>query len=77
MESNYLMILRVSHIVVTVLLVSLILIQNRSDSGSSGFLSGGGETFKARKGIEKTIHYVTIFLAIVFTILTIWISKVI
>lgn len=66
--------LYISHIVVTVILVLLILIQNRSD-GQSGFLGGTGETFKARRGVEKVILYLTIGVAIVFVALTIWIVK--
>lgn len=66
--------LYISHIVVTVALVLLILIQNRSD-GQSGFLGGTGETFRARRGVEKVILYITIALAVIFVALTIWIVK--
>lgn len=66
--------LYISHIVVTILMILLILIQNRSD-GQSGFLGGAGETFRARRGIEKLILYATIFLALAFVGLTVWIVR--
>lgn len=67
-------VIRIAHIVVTVLMIALILLQNRSGS-QGGFLSGAGETFQARRGAEKVIFVATIILAVLFVILTIWILK--
>jgi protein translocase SecG subunit len=67
--------LRITHLVVTVLMIGLILLQNRS-ANSGNFLSGSGETFRARRGLEKIILWVTVGLAVVFVGLTIWLLKV-
>ncbi|MBN1373815.1 preprotein translocase subunit SecG [Candidatus Dojkabacteria bacterium] len=67
-------ILRVSHLITTLLMVFLILLQNRTDSGS-GFLSGGGETFKTRRGVEKTVFVITILISLAFVVLTILLLK--
>ncbi len=53
-------------IIVAVLLIILILLQERS-SGLSGIL-GGGEagSYQTRRGLEKLIFYSTIVLAVIF-----------
>jgi len=67
-------ILRISHIIVAVIMIGLILLQNRNE-GQTGFLQGGGESFKTRRGIEKIIFYVTVVFALAFVVLTIVILK--
>lgn len=60
------MLVPVLQIVVAVLIVILILLQERS-AGLSGLLGGGGEGFyQTRRGLEKIIFYATIVLVIVF-----------
>lgn len=56
----------IAEIVVSVILIALILIQERS-SGLSGVFGGGGETpYQTRRGLEKGIFIATIIAAIVF-----------
>ena len=43
----------------------LILLQTRGASLGAGF-GGSGELFTARRGVDKSMHQVTIILAIIF-----------
>lgn len=43
----------------------LILLQTRGASLGAGF-GGSGELFTARRGVDKTMHQVTIILAVMF-----------
>lgn len=52
-------------IVSAVLMTILILLQTRGASLGAGF-GGSGELFTARRGVDKTMHQVTIILAILF-----------
>lgn len=57
-------------IIVSIALIILILIQERS-SGLSGVFGGGsGEVYSQRRGLEKTLFGFTVFLAVVFAILS-------
>lgn len=53
-------------IISAALLVLLILLQTRGASLGAG-LGGGGEVNTVRRGSDKSIHNITIFLVIVFT----------
>lgn len=48
-----------------VLMTVLILLQTRGASLGAGF-GGSGELFTARRGVDKTMHQVTIILAVIF-----------
>lgn len=50
-----------------VLLIILILLQTRGASLGAG-LGGGGEVNTVRRGSEKSLHNITIFLVIVFAL---------
>jgi preprotein translocase subunit SecG len=50
-----------------VLLIILILIQTRGASLGAG-LGGGGEVNTVRRGSEKSLHNITIFIVIVFSL---------
>lgn len=50
-----------------VLLTILILIQTRGASLGAG-LGGGGEVNTVRRGSEKSLHNITIFMVVVFTL---------
>lgn len=52
-------------IVSVVLLIILILIQTRGASLGAG-MGGGGEVNTVRRGSDKTLHNITIFLVVVF-----------
>ena len=61
------MTLAVAQIVVSILLIALILIQERS-SGLSGILGTGGEGgfYHTRRGLEKFVFWSTILMTVVF-----------
>lgn len=53
-------------ILVSVILIVLVIIQERA-SGISGVLGGQGATpYQTRRGLEKTIYYATIVFAVIF-----------
>ena len=60
-------------IIISILIVVLILLQERS-SGLSGLFGGEGNTgfYQARRGLEKVIFISTIVLAVVFAGLAIF-----
>ena len=51
--------------IVSAILVGLILIQS-GDAGIGGVWSGGGETYHAKRGVEKVVFIVTIIAAVIF-----------
>lgn len=55
------------HILVTITLVALILLQNSKGGLSSG-LGGGGEFYRSRRGAERIVFIGTIVTAILFFI---------
>ncbi len=60
------MIIATIQIVLSVLIVTLILLQERS-SGISGLLGGdGGSFYQARRGMERVIFYATIVFIALF-----------
>ncbi len=61
----------IGQIVISVILIGLILIQERS-SGLSGIFGGQGSTpYQTRRGLEKFIYWGTIGAAVIFVILAI------
>jgi len=58
-------IIPIIQITVSVLLVVAVLLQDRG-SGTGAIFGGGNEVFRAKRGPEKTLHYITIALAIIF-----------
>jgi protein translocase SecG subunit len=66
------MTIAIIQIVLSVLIITLILLQERS-SGMSGLLGGSGEGYyQARRGMEKMIFYSTIVLSVIFVGLAVW-----
>ncbi|MBI4994487.1 preprotein translocase subunit SecG [Candidatus Peregrinibacteria bacterium] len=65
-------ILGIAQIIISAVLITLILIQERS-SGLSNVLGGaGGTPYQTRRGLEKTIFWATIVSGIIFAGLAIW-----
>ncbi len=65
------MILAIAHIIVSIALIALILLQERS-AGLSGIFGGeGGGFYQTRRGLEKFIFIATIVLGIAFVALAI------
>ncbi len=58
-------ILSIVQIIVSLLLVACILFQSR-EGGLSSLFGGGGEVYRTKRGLEKTIFITTIILAIAF-----------
>jgi preprotein translocase subunit SecG len=58
-------ILLISEIVVGMLMALVILMQQRGTSLGGAF-GGEGSVYRARRGIEKVLFYITIVLAILF-----------
>lgn len=66
------MIIAIIQIILSALIITLILLQERS-SGMSGLLGGdSGGYYQARRGVEKIIFYSTIVLSVVFVALAIY-----
>ncbi len=57
-----------SQLFVSIVLISLILLQPGSDGGKSVFGGGAGENYHTRKGVEKFLYYITIFFVMLFVI---------
>jgi preprotein translocase subunit SecG len=54
-------------IALSVVLIGLILLQNRGEDGLGGaFGGGGGGNFHARRGLERTIFTLTIVVGVLF-----------
>lgn len=67
------MFVAIFHIIVSVALVTLILLQERS-AGLSGLFGGEGGAgfYQARRGLEKAVFVSTIILAVIFAALSIY-----
>ena len=58
-------VLKISHVIVTALLVLSILSQAKG-TGLSATFGGSGEFYATKRGAEKFLYYTTIVLAILF-----------
>lgn len=66
----------ISQILVSILLVVTILLQVKGPGG--GLFGSAQTTFRARRGLEKTLFQFTIILVVVFILMSlgsIWVSK--
>lgn len=59
------MLISILQIVVSIALIAVILVQERS-SGTSGLFGGGDEFYHTRRGLEKMIFYATVILIVAF-----------
>ena len=66
--------LLVSQIIVCGILTVSILLQNRAE-GLGKMFGGGGEVFRTKRGLEKFLYYLTIFLIAVLVFLSLAILK--
>ena len=65
------MLLTVVQSVIAISLVVTIILQNRGTSAGITF-GGTGETFRAKRGIEKMLFYTTIVLSVLFASISIF-----
>lgn len=62
--------LLIAQSIVSVLLVILILLQQRGTALGSTF-GGGGEVYSTRRGIQKKLMYATIILVVAFLVMAV------
>lgn len=61
-------ILTIFQIITASLLITFILLQQRGEALGSAF-GGSGESYLARRGVEKKIFWATVILGIIFVVL--------
>ncbi|MDD3614434.1 MAG: preprotein translocase subunit SecG [Candidatus Pacebacteria bacterium] len=60
----------IGQIIVSIALIVLILLQPRG-TGLGSIFGGGAEFYQRRRGLEKTVFYITIVLAGIFLVLNV------
>jgi preprotein translocase subunit SecG len=58
-------ILSVFQIITSLALIAVILLQAQG-TGLGGLFGGAGEEYRSKRGLEKTLFYITIVLSIIF-----------
>lgn len=58
-------IIQIGQIIVSLLLITVILLQNRG-TGLSGIFGGSSAVFQTKRGVEKVLFITTIVLAVIF-----------
>lgn len=58
--------LKLGQLVIAILLMVVILLQNRGSGLSGVFGGGGGNVFMTKRGFEKKLFYATIILSVLF-----------
>lgn len=64
---NFSLILQIATIVSGILMMMLVLLQQRGASLGAGF-GASGELFTTRRGVEKSVFNATIFFAVIFVV---------
>ena len=64
--------LLLAQILISILLTVVILLQAKGAGIGTALGGGSGSSFRTRRGVEKTLFQLTIFLAIVFLALSAW-----
>ena len=64
-------ILNIIQIVISILLIIVILLQQKG-SGLGGAFGGESNVYRSKRGIEKTLYYATIVLAVLFAAATLF-----
>lgn len=62
---NFSLILQISTVISGILMMILVMLQQRGASLGAGF-GASGELFTTRRGVEKSVFNATIFFAIIF-----------
>ena len=58
-------IIQIAQIIISISLISVILVQQKG-TGLGGVFGGEGNVYRTKRGFEKFLHYLTIFIAIIF-----------
>lgn len=58
--------LTIAEIIIAILLIVVIMLQSRGDSGGMAGAMAGGQSYRSKKGLEKFLFYATIALAVLF-----------
>ena len=64
--------LNIAQILVAIVLTLVILLQAKGSGIGTALGGGTGGSFRTRRGVEKTLFQLTIFLAIVFLAISAW-----
>ncbi len=57
--------IKIIQIIIAILLITVILLQNRG-TGLSGVFGGGGNVYMAKRGAEKILFWATVILSVLF-----------
>jgi preprotein translocase subunit SecG len=61
--------LNIAQVIIALLLMTVILMQNRG-SGLSGIFGGSGNIYRTKRGLEKNLFVATIILAVLFFVIS-------
>ncbi len=61
------MILNIIQIIISIILITVILLQNRG-TGLGAAFGGEGNIYRTKRGLEKALHIATIILSVIFFI---------
>ena len=64
--------INIAQILVAIVLTLVILLQAKGSGIGTALGGGTGASFRTRRGVEKTLFQLTIFLAIVFLAISAW-----
>jgi preprotein translocase subunit SecG len=64
--------LNIAQILIAIILTTVILLQAKGSGIGSALGGGTGGSFRTRRGVEKTLFQLTIFLSGVFLIIAAW-----
>ena len=66
--------IKIGQVVITILLMVVILLQNRG-TGVGGVFGGTGGVYLTKRGIEKKLHIATIVLAVLFVVFSLLVFR--
>ena len=64
--------INLAQMLVATVLVVLLLLQSKGSGIGTALGGGSGGSFRTRRGVEKTMFQLTIVLAVVFVLISIW-----
>lgn len=64
--------INIAQILVAILLTVVILLQAKGSGIGAAFGGGTSGSFRTRRGVEKTLFQLTIFIAVLFMIVAAW-----